>query len=314
MKRFQISEDSMRPTLEPGQEIVAVDTRASALGDLVVFPHPSRTDFWMVKRRVAAPTQIGEHQAWVMSDNKGATLADSRTLGPIPIDTMMTVVDRFDADAFVDACALLADEDDALGEVIRQYGVPDFWHRPPGVPTLVLLIMEQQVSLESGAAMYRRLDRATDGVTGDSLLALGKEGMRAIGVTRQKADYLVNLGTQVATGEIDIEGLDRLGVGDARDKLVALKGIGPWTADAYLLSALRYIDIFPVGDRALQVGTAEVLGMNGPPGEQELELLGEPWRPLRAAAARIIWHVYLTSRGRVEPPDPTLARGASASA
>ena len=74
------------------------------------------------------------------------------------------------------------------------------------------------------------------------------------------------------------------------------------------------MDIFPVGDRALQVGTAEVLGMNGPPGEQELELLGEPWRPVRAAAAQIIWHVYLTSRGRVEPSDPTLARGDSASA
>ena len=138
--------------------------------------------------------------------------------------------------------------------------------------------------------------------------------MRAIGVTRQKADYLVNLATQIATGELDIEGLDRLTVADVRARLVALKGIGPWTADAYLLSALRHIDIFPMGDRTLQVGAADVLGMKDPPSEQELELLGEPWRPVRAAAARIIWHSYLTSRGRVGPPDPTLARGASTSA
>ena len=314
MKRFRVSEDSMRPTLEPGQEIVAIDNRTPEVGDIVVFPHPSRDDFWMVKRRAVPPEAIDQSHAWVMSDNTPAILADSRTLGPIPIETMMTVVDRFDADTFVDACSLLADEDDALGKALTQYGVPDFWNRQPGLPTLVLLILEQQVSLESGAAMYQTLDKATDGITAETLIDLGAEGMRAIGVTRQKSDYLANLGTQVTTGKLDIEGLDRLGVDDARQSLVALKGIGPWTADAYLLSALRHVDMFPVGDRALQVGAADVLGMTGPPSEKELGLLGEPWRPVRAAAARIIWHAYLKSRGRVEPPDPTLARGAPTSA
>jgi DNA-3-methyladenine glycosylase II len=83
-----------------------------------------------------------------------------------------------------------------------------------------------------------------------------------------------------------------------------VKGIGPWTADAYLLSALGFPDVFPVGDRALQVGTGEVLGMSSVPDEEELEIVSAPWRPIRAAAARVIWHAYLKRRGRVEPLDP----------
>jgi len=85
---------------------------------------------------------------------------------------------------------------------------------------------------------------------------------------------------------------------------VAIKGIGPWTADAYLLSALRLPDVFPVGDRALQVGVMEALGLGAIPSPEELEILSAPWRPVRAVAARLIWHRYLASRGRVEPPDP----------
>ena len=96
-----------------------------------------------------------------------------------------------------------------------------------------------------------------------------------------------------------------LPLSEARHTLLGVKGIGPWTADVYLLSALRFPDVFPLGDRALQVGTGEVLDMITVPDRDELELLSLPWRPIRAAAARIIWHAYLATRGRVEPPDPT---------
>ena len=308
MKRFRIAEESMRPSLSPGDEVVATDSRTPAIGDVVVFPHPGREDFWLIKRVVIPPDRVDQDHVWVRSDNRGATRADSRTLGPIPIDTAMTRVERFDTDTFVQACELLAEEDESLASVIERHGVPEFWHRPTGFPTLVLLILEQQVSLESGAAMYRRLDETTGDVTPETILTMGADGLRAMGVTRQKTEYLLTLAGRIEDGSFDIENLDSMPVEEARDALTSLKGIGPWTADAYLLSAVRHIDMWPVGDRALQVGVGEVLGMTATPDEEELELIGEPWRPIRAAAARITWHSYLTERGRVEPPDPTLVR------
>jgi DNA-3-methyladenine glycosylase II len=187
---------------------------------------------------------------------------------------------------------------------VATVGVPEFWHRSPGFSTLVLLILEQQVSLESGAAMFRRLLGELGPVTAPSLLNTGEAGLRALGVTRQKTGYLLGLSTEVIEGDLDLEGLADMSVQDARDRLLRLHGIGRWTADAYLLSALRHPDVFPVGDRALQVGAAETLGLKTPPDEGALEILAEPWRPIRAVAARLIWHDYLTRRGRTEPELP----------
>ena len=299
----------MRPALQPGEEVVATDTRRPSVGDLTVFPHPGRDDFWMVKRVADPPEPIGQEHIWVMSDNVDATRADSRTLGPIPIRSALAVVDRLDATTFNEATDLLCNEDNALAEAIERFGRPEFWHRQPGLPCLVLLILEQQVSLESGAAMYRRLDEKAEGVSANSIIRIGVDGMHSIGVTRQKADYLYSLAHLAAEGRFDIESLASLSADDARSRLISIKGIGPWTADAYLLSVLLHPDVYPVGDRALQVGVGEVLEMTHTPDEDELELVSEPWRPIRAVAARIVWHAYLSKRGRTEPPDPTLGHG-----
>jgi DNA-3-methyladenine glycosylase II len=306
MKRIQIAEDSMRPALVPGDEIVTTASRRAEIDDIVVFPHPTRSDFWLVKRVATPPNPIDDDSLWVLSDNIEAPTVDSRSFGPVPRSTASTHVHHLDATTFKEACHLLGTEDDNLGMALAQHGTPEFWARQPGLPTLVLLILEQQVSLESGAAVYRRLDEATGGVTAPSLLELGASGMREIGTTRQKASYLELLAETVSAGELDIDGLGGLPPLEARHQLLRLKGIGPWTADAYLLSALRLPDMWPVGDRALQVGASEVLGMSAIPDEDELEILGIPWKPIRAVAARIIWHAYLTRRDRVEPPDPTL--------
>jgi DNA-3-methyladenine glycosylase II len=301
MKRFRVAEDSMRPALAPGDEVVATDSRRPRIGELVTFPHPEREGFWMVKRRMRPPRRLGPGQAWVLSDNRKVTLADSRTLGPVPLASLMPVVTRLDRVAFQEACLLLAAEDPMLGAVVDRYGPPDFWRRPPGLPTLVLFILEQQVSLESGAAVFRRLSHKTGVVSAERLLDVGPEGVRDAGITRQKTGYIMSLAEQVATGRLDLAALEKASPSEARQTLLALKGVGPWTADVYLLSALGHIDVFPVGDRALQVGTAEVLGMAAPPDPVALEILSAPWRPLRAVAARMIWHGYLARRGRVEP-------------
>jgi len=300
MKRFRVAGHSMTPTLQPGQEIVATDTRRPASGNVVVFEHPARGGFWLVKR-------LRDDSGWVEGDNPEVGRDDSRGFGPVSLDEMLTVVTHLDAETFVEACDLLAAEDSSLAELVDHWGLPVFWRRPPGFRTLVLLMMEQQVSLESGAAMYRRVANLVGEVTPETIASAGEEALRSIGVTRQKSAYLVDLSLRLLSGDFDLDVLETLPVDQARTALISIRGVGPWTADAYLLSAVRHPDMWPVGDRALQVGTAETLGMGAIPDEAELEIIGEAWRPVRAAAARMIWHGYLSARGRVEPPDPLLA-------
>jgi len=312
MQRFQVSEDSMRPTLAPGDEFVATASRTPEVGDIVALPHPGRDDFWLVKRVGAGPGDwldgrgpLGYDEAWVVSDNPSVAATDSRSFGPVPVAELRPMVTRLDEITFREAVDLLVSEDTVFAAVIDEHGAPPFWSRPEGFGTLVWLIMEQQVSLESGAAMYRRLHGLLGTITPETVAASTESALRGIGVTRQKTAYLLELGRSVAGGDLDLDALAGMPFFEARDALLAVKGIGPWTADVYLLSALRFPDVFPLGDRALQVGAREVLGMSAVPDRDELELLSLPWRPIRAVAARIIWHAYLGNRGRAEPPDPT---------
>lgn len=299
MKRFRVAGHSMLPTLQPGQEVVAFNTRPPQPGNLVVFEHPVEEGMWLIKRLV-------DETGLVASDNIADSAHDSADLGPLPLSELWPVVDRLDEETFHEACDLLVSEDPHLARLVDRWGVPEFWNRNPGFETLVLLILEQQVSLESGAAMYRRLARLIGHVTPANVLAAGEHRLRSIGVTRQKTGYLLDLARRITDGVLDLETLERKPEEAARRQLLSIRGIGPWTADAYLLSASRRPDMWPVGDRALQVGSAEALGLASVPDEAELEIVGEPWRPIRAAAARLIWHSYLSERGRVEPPDPTL--------
>ena len=312
MQRFQVSEDSMRPTLVPGDEFVVTGSRRAIVGDVVALHHPTREDFWLVKRVAGGPgdtvdggRRLGPGEAWLVSDNPEVAASDSRSFGPVPMATLRPMVTRLDETTFFEAVDLLVAEEPVFATVIEEHGPPPFWSRPSGFATLVWLIMEQQVSLESGAAMYRRLHGLLGTITPESVAGSTESALRGIGVTRQKTSYLLELGRSVASGEFDLDDLALLSFSEARAGLLGVKGIGPWTADVYLLSALRFPDVFPLGDRALQVGAGEVLGMTSTPDREELEILSLPWRPIRAAAARIIWHAYLGNRGRAEPPDPT---------
>ena len=297
MKRFEVSEESMLPTLAPGEEFVATDHRPATPGEVVVLPHPHREEFWLVKRLGRLDS---DGTAWVESDNADVPATDSRAFGAVPAVGLMPRVERLEEVTFREAVAILTAEDGDLARLVDDHGIPPFWRREPGFPALVLLILEQQVSLESGAAMYRRMMDLLGEMTSDGVVVAGETSLQNIGVTRQKASYLVELASLVVSGDLDFDELSTADRTVARARLIAIKGIGPWTADAYLLSALRYPDEFPVGDRALQVGTQEALGLGDVPEEDELEILSQPWRPIRAVAARLIWHAYLEKRGRSE--------------
>lgn len=191
--------------------------------------------------------------------------------------------------------------DGDLAALVDQHGVPVLWTRPGGFPSLVLFILEQQVSLASAAAAYAKILRRIGAMEPAALLATTAEELREDGVSRQKDRYLRALATAVLTGDLDLVALRDLPDDDVRRELMALPGIGSWTADVYLLACLGRPDLWPVGDRALQVAAAEALRLDVVPVRDELEAIGERWRPHRSTAARLLWHGYLARRGRTEP-------------
>jgi DNA-3-methyladenine glycosylase II len=195
------------------------------------------------------------------------------------------------------AAAALAERDPALGEVLRRYGPPPMWAREPGFPTLVLLILEQQVSLASAAAAFERLlARTGEPLVPSALLALSDAELLAAGFSRQKTRYARALAAAMADGSLDLDGLGALDDAEVDAALTALPGIGPWTATIYRLMVLRRPDAWPIHDIALAQAYAEVRGLEVRPRPDEMDALAEGWRPWRAVAARILWHHYLSVR------------------
>ena len=192
----------------------------------------------------------------------------------------------------------LTQADPDLAEIVARFGPPPLWARAPGFATLVLMILEQQVSLASARAAYDRLAAATGEITPASVLQLDDATLRTIGFSRQKTAYTRHLAAAIGEGRFDPGTLEAMDDDAVRHALVALKGIGPWTAEVYLLMALGRPDAWPHYDLGLIVAAQEIKGLPQRPSPQELETLAEPWRPYRAVAARILWHHYLSTRAR----------------
>jgi DNA-3-methyladenine glycosylase II len=187
----------------------------------------------------------------------------------------------------------LAARDRDLAGILTTYGNPPLWRRATGFSTLVHIILEQQVSLSSGRAMLDRLNTAIQPFEPDNFIRLGEGYLRSLGVTRQKAAYLVHLSSLIVAGDLNLASLAKMNDDEARLVLMSVKGIGYWSADVYLLMAMRRADIWPSGDLALAVAMKELKGLPTRPTPAELERLAEKWRPHRAVAARMLWQYYL---------------------
>jgi DNA-3-methyladenine glycosylase II len=194
--------------------------------------------------------------------------------------------------------AELATVDSRFAALRARNGVPPLWERPAGFPTLVKIILEQQVSLDSAAAAFRNLELALDDVNPARFLSLDDAELQQIGFSRQKASYCRGLACGMLDGSVDLAGLSRLNDEEARQRLTALRGIGPWTADVYLLFALLRPDVWPIGDRALVVSLAEQFELVEVPTYEASEQIAASWKPWRSVAARMLWHAYLLRRGR----------------
>lgn len=183
-----------------------------------------------------------------------------------------------------------------LASIFATHGDPPLWRRATGFTTLVHIILEQQVSLKSAKSMLVRLQTAVDPFTPVRFLELGDSYFRSLGVTRQKSAYLLHLSERVVNGELSFTKLARMSDDEVRLALTRIKGIGSWSADVYLLMAMRRADIWPAGDLALAVAMKDLKGLPHRPGPEELERLAENWRPNRAVAARMLWQYYLGQR------------------
>jgi DNA-3-methyladenine glycosylase II len=199
-----------------------------------------------------------------------------------------------DASMLAEGITWLSRRDPDLARVVEGHGPPPLWPRDPGFQTLIRIILEQQVTLSSGEAAFGRLERAAGRVEPEAIVRLGEDGSRAAGLTRQKARYVVALSRAVLDRSLDLAGIDIAGDDDARATLVAVPGIGPWTIDVYLLMALRRPDAWPTADIALASSAQFVKRLPRRPTFAELDLMAEGWRPWRAAAARLLWHSYLS--------------------
>jgi DNA-3-methyladenine glycosylase II len=212
------------------------------------------------------------------------------------------MMSRLDAASLHEAVEALCARDHALAQIVARYGPPPLWARDEGFVTLVRIILEQQVSLESAATLFRRLDASVDGgLQPATIVALGADGLRALGVTRQKAAYLFALAEQVIERRLDLGALAALPDAEVLAQLQRVPGIGPWTAQVYLLFALGRPDAWPPGDLALHIALQQARELPTVPTSNEALHLASLWAPYRAVAARILWHGYLTERGRTAP-------------
>ena len=186
----------------------------------------------------------------------------------------------------------LTQRDDDLARVIRDYGRPTVLRRTGGFKSLVLLILEQQVSLASADACYKRLITAVPRLNPLNILALSDSGFREAGVSRQKTRYIRDLADAVLNKRLKLQSLFYLRDEEVRENLSQVKGIGPWTADVYLLACLSRPDVWPTGDIALQTAVRDIKGLGNRPDEKELFEIGELWKPWRSVAASLLWHYY----------------------
>jgi DNA-3-methyladenine glycosylase II len=210
----------------------------------------------------------------------------------------ITTAAPLDEPALARAVRTLARAEPRFAHIVKRHGPPPLWPRDPGFQTLVLLMLEQQVSLAQGRAMYARIANATGAVTPANVAKLGEAGLRALGVTRQKSAYLAALANRLERNDFDLDALGTLSDADADAALDALHRVGPWTAQCYLLFALRRSDVFPAADLALLEAVRQLWRLRQRPSPESLARRAQAWRPHRAVAARLLWHHYLSERGR----------------
>ena len=203
----------------------------------------------------------------------------------------------FNKENFSIICDNLSKKDKHLKQIIGQYGYPPMWTRPNTFQTLILTILEQQVSLASAYAAFKKLKQRIGFVTADKILTLSDAELKACYFSRQKIVYAKALAAAVKNKELSLKKLSLADESSVRLELKKIKGIGDWTVDVYLMHALQRSDLFPLGDIALVKSLKEVKQLSQTITKSEMLEIAESWRPYRTIASMILWHAYIQKRG-----------------
>ena len=190
---------------------------------------------------------------------------------------------------------ILANRDPDLKNIVKKFGSPPLWDRDEGFHTLIRIILEQQVSLESAQAAYDKLIAKVNLLTPQKFLKFTDNQLKAFGFSRQKTSYGRNVANAILDGTLDLIALGKMNDESVRSKLMKIKGIGNWTADIYLLMVLRRPDVWPSGDIALAIALQKIKNLDRRSNQQEMEEISDNWKPWRAVAARLLWHFYLNN-------------------
>ena len=189
----------------------------------------------------------------------------------------------------------LLEKDTIFKSIIEKYGIPPIPKRPQGFETLVLLILEQQVSIDSAKATFLKIKTSLKTLAPEILLDVSDADFRNLGVSRQKTSYIKALATALLNKELDLESLPAKTAQEVREELIKIKGIGNWTIDIYLMFCLQAPDVLPLGDIAVVNTLKELLDIH----DKELMYAhAQQWSPYRSYATYLLWHHYLKKRNR----------------
>ena len=209
---------------------------------------------------------------------------------PLRYGTAPPITD--DASLVAATAALQAIDPDVVGAMLDATGPPPLRLREPGFAGLAAIVVSQQVSVASADAIRGRLQSAFDPLDAGAITAATDEALRACGLSGAKVKTLRAIAEAMLSGALDMGALAAMPATDAHQALVAVHGIGPWTADIFLLFCLGHSDAWPAGDIALQEAARAALHLRARPETARLGRLGERWRPYRGVAARILWAYY----------------------
>ncbi len=192
--------------------------------------------------------------------------------------------------------------DPVMARLVREGVVPGLRRRPAGFEGLAWIVVGQQVSTASANAIWGRVKERFPTVSPEAILGVSDEELRAAGLSRPKVRTLRAVAGAVEGGTLPLDHLGDLPADEAHRLMIAVKGIGPWTADVYLLFCLGHADAFPAGDLALQEAARLAFGLDTRPSEKELAALAERWRPWRGVAAKVLWAYYRIAKTRDGAP------------
>ena len=216
---------------------------------------------------------------------------------------MTTTPRHIDTEADLDrGLAALVDVEPRFGPLLEQAGRPSLRRRDGGYAGLAAIICAQQLSTASAGAIWSRLAAAFNPLDHDAILRARPVRLARLGLSGSKIRALKEIARAIKRGELRLSGLGDLAAEDAHAALTAVHGIGPWTANIYLLSCLGHSDAWPAGDLALQEAARLAFALPTRPTIKEMDALAEPWRPWRAVAARVLWTYYRTVKGRDAAP------------